>query len=84
MRIPSRRGALAGRWAQRGGAQRGALSLKALERLGVRRNLEAHNVVVWEVFLREEEGRAVATNNQLVVGSRWKTAGAEVPHLDRL
>ena len=60
------------------------MSLRALECVGARRNLEAHNVVVWEVFLLEEEERAVATMNQLVLDSRWKTAGAVVPRLERL
>ena len=84
MLILNRRGVRAGQGAQRGGAQQGVVPRRALDRFGVPRNQEVHTVVSWEAVLREEEGRAVATNNQLVLGSRWKTAGAEVPHLDKL
>ena len=84
MRILSRRGVRAGRGAQRGGAQQGVVPRRALDRFGVPRNQEVHTVVSWEAVLREEEGRAVATTKQLVLGSRRKTAEVDVPHLGRL
>ena len=49
---------------------------RALDRFGVPRNQKVNTLVSWEAVLREEEGHAVATNNQL--------AGVDVPQLGRL